>query len=224
MLWNGISCLATVTIMIVSDQIIETLEKRLGRLHARQRLGIERDHEAQVFGQGLNFFHIENLPSSHVFIRAALMLTGLYWRGLKNAGKVELRHNYIKSPELPKSFDGFTVLQLSDLHVEMSTDAVECVESLLGDVTYDLAVLTGDYRGQTFGSTKQHWREWRACVPVSSGRSMVCWGTTILFGWCRVWKSWAYACSSMKARPSSAGAIAFTWPALMTPIITGWTI
>jgi uncharacterized protein len=152
MLWDGISCLGTVTIMIVSDQIIETLEKRLGRLHARQRLGIERDHEAQVFGQGLNFFHIENLPSSHVFIRAALMLTGLYWRGLKNARKVELRHNYIKSPELPKSFDGFTVLQLSDLHVEMSTDAVECVESLLGDVTYDLAVLTGDYRGSTFGS------------------------------------------------------------------------
>jgi hypothetical protein len=136
----------------MNDLIIETLEKRLGRLHARQRLGIERDHEAQVFGQGLNFFHIENLPSSHVFIRTALMLTGLYWRGLKNAGKVELRHNYIKSPELPKPFDGFTVLQLSDLHVEMNTDAVERVGGLLRDVTYDVSVLTGDYRGQTFGS------------------------------------------------------------------------
>jgi len=150
-LWNGISALGTVMIMMTSDQITETLEKRLGRLHARQRLGIERDHEAQVFGQGLNFFHIENLPSSHVFIRAALMLTGLYWRGLKNAGKVELRHNYIKSPELPKPFDGFKVLQLSDLHVEMSTDAVQRVGELLRDVTYDLSVLTGDYRGQTFG-------------------------------------------------------------------------
>jgi hypothetical protein len=26
---------------------------RLGRLHARSRLGIEADHEAQVFGQGI---------------------------------------------------------------------------------------------------------------------------------------------------------------------------
>jgi hypothetical protein len=43
------------------DDIEEKLEKRLGHLHARQRLGIEMDHEAQVFGQGLNFFHIENL-------------------------------------------------------------------------------------------------------------------------------------------------------------------
>ena len=32
------------------------LEKRLGRLHARLRLGIEADHEAQVFGQGINYF------------------------------------------------------------------------------------------------------------------------------------------------------------------------
>ena len=28
------------------------LEKRLGRLHAKQRLGVETDHEAQVFGHG----------------------------------------------------------------------------------------------------------------------------------------------------------------------------
>jgi hypothetical protein len=44
-----------------NDEMLATLEKRLGRLHARQRLGIEKDHEAQIFGQGLNFFHIENL-------------------------------------------------------------------------------------------------------------------------------------------------------------------
>jgi predicted nucleic acid-binding protein len=31
------------------------LEQRLGRLHAKQRLGIEKDHEAQIFGQGINF-------------------------------------------------------------------------------------------------------------------------------------------------------------------------
>ena len=35
------------------EDIDERLEKRLGRLHARLRLGIEADHEAQVFGQGI---------------------------------------------------------------------------------------------------------------------------------------------------------------------------
>jgi hypothetical protein len=80
------------------DDLIKTLEKRLGRLHARQRLGIETDHEAQVFGQGLNFFHIENLRSSHFLIRMALMMTGLYRRGLSNAKDVQLRQNYKTDP------------------------------------------------------------------------------------------------------------------------------
>ena len=51
--------------MTTSDDMSDTLEKRLGRLHARQRLGVEKDHEAQIFGQGLNFFHIGNATFSH---------------------------------------------------------------------------------------------------------------------------------------------------------------
>jgi predicted MPP superfamily phosphohydrolase len=135
----------------MNDHIMEILEKRLGRVHARQRLGIEKDHEAQVFGQGLNFFHIENLPSSHFVIRAVLMATGLYWRGRRNAAQVRLRHNPILSPDVPRSFDGFTILQLSDLHLDMSEAAMEQVVNLLQDMTYDMCVLTGDYRGKTYG-------------------------------------------------------------------------
>jgi predicted MPP superfamily phosphohydrolase len=48
------------------------------------------------------------------------MATGLYWRGVSNAAKVEVKHNSIPSPDLPASFDGFIILQLSDLHVDMS--------------------------------------------------------------------------------------------------------
>jgi hypothetical protein len=42
------------------EAVLNKLERRLGRLHAKLRLGIEMDHEAQIFGQGINFFHIEN--------------------------------------------------------------------------------------------------------------------------------------------------------------------
>lgn len=133
------------------DANLTMLESRLGRRHARARLGIEKDHEAQVFGQGINFFHIENLPLSHAVISAVLMATGLYWRGLSNAAKVELRENLIVSPRLPKAFDGFTILQLSDLHVEMSEGAMDRVVALLKDASYDLCVLTGDYRAKTWG-------------------------------------------------------------------------
>jgi hypothetical protein len=133
------------------DDMLATLEERLGRLHARQRLGIEKDHEAQIFGQGLTFFHPENATLSHALIRGVLMLTGLYWRGLSNSAKVELRHHRIVTPDLPASFDGFTILQLSDLHVELSEAAMERVAELASSVSYDICVLTGDYRAQTFG-------------------------------------------------------------------------
>ncbi len=37
----------------MTEAIFSKLEQRLGRLHAKLRLGIETDHEAQIFGQGI---------------------------------------------------------------------------------------------------------------------------------------------------------------------------
>lgn len=133
------------------DATREALEARLGRLHARQRLGIEKDHEAQVFGQGLNFFHPENLTLSHALIRWILKLTGTYGRGARNAAKVELRHHRVEAANLPRPFDGFTILHISDLHSDMSEPAMARVIELTAGLTYDLCVVTGDYRGLTFG-------------------------------------------------------------------------
>ena len=108
----------TLTQAMTNQDIQTILEQRLGP-HA-QRLEIEK--EAQVVGQGIRFFP-ENLALSSVLIRAVLMATGLYWRGICNASKVAIRHNRIDSPHLPNAFDGFTIVQLSDLHVEMSEGA-----------------------------------------------------------------------------------------------------
>jgi uncharacterized protein len=127
------------------------LEARLGRLHARQRLGVERDHEAQVFGQGLNFFHIENSRLSALAIELILKATGLYWRGRKNAERVEVRSNRVLARALPRSFDGFAILHLSDLHCDMSERAMRRVAEIVPTLSYDLCVLTGDFRGPTFG-------------------------------------------------------------------------
>ena len=85
----------------MDEAVLNKLEARLGRLHARQRLGIETDHEAQIFGQGINFFHIENWYSIHSVIRTTLKLTGLYWRGRKNAEQIQVRHNHIGVKLLP---------------------------------------------------------------------------------------------------------------------------
>ena len=130
---------------------IMQLELRLGRVHARQRLGIEKDYE-DIFGHGINFFHPENWYSIHSFMRNALRLTGLYWRGLKNTERIQVRHNAITLHNLPALFDGFTILQISDLHVDMNPGAMQRLIELLHEVKYDICVLTGDFRGKTFGA------------------------------------------------------------------------
>ena len=135
----------------MDKDILRKLEQRLGPLYARQRLGIETDHEAQVFGQGLNFFHIENWYLSEPLIRNALRLTGLYWRARRNAERVELRRNMLRAKALPPRFDGYAVLHLSDLHVEMNEGAMRRTIELIDGLAYDLCVLTGDYRAETFG-------------------------------------------------------------------------
>ena len=135
----------------MKNELFAILEQRLGRLHARQRLGIESDHEAQIFGQGLNFFHIENWYSIHSVIRAILKLSGLYWRGRKNAERILLKTNDVRRERLPSLFDGFTILHISDTHVDMNPRAMVRLEKLAAGLEYDICVLTGDFRGKTFG-------------------------------------------------------------------------
>ncbi|MGH6875743.1 MAG: metallophosphoesterase [Rhizomicrobium sp.] len=136
---------------IENDEMLPVLERRLGRFYARQRLGIEQDHEARVFGYGLNFFHPENWYAAHYWIALALKLTGLYWRGRRNAVRVQLRHNRVVIPDLPVQFDGFVILQLSDLHIDTNPDAMARAMELIKAARYDICVLTGDFRGKTSG-------------------------------------------------------------------------
>ena len=133
------------------EDILAKLAQRLGRVHAKQRLGIETDHEAQVFGQGINFFHIENWYSVHSVIRNTLKLAGLYARGKRNAERIFVRHNDVWFEELPPLFDGFAILHISDMHVDMNEVAMRHLAELVNDLRYDVCVLTGDFRGKTFG-------------------------------------------------------------------------
>lgn len=133
------------------DDIDERLNSRLGRIHARQRLGIEDGSLPRIFGKGINFFHPENWYSGHAVIRYLLKFSGFYWRGRRNALDIQIRYNDIHLPHLPSSFKGFKILHLSDLHVDMYPAATEALMKTIQQLEYDLCVITGDYRAWTFG-------------------------------------------------------------------------
>ncbi|MCP5427150.1 MAG: metallophosphoesterase [Chromatiaceae bacterium] len=132
-------------------EIVQKLEQRLGAVHARQRLGIESELAPQVFSKRLNFFHPENWYSLPALMRYTLRLAGLYGRGQRNALDIQVRHNEIYLKNLPPAFDGFTLLHLSDLHADLNPPAIAALARLVSQLNYDACVLTGDYRGATFG-------------------------------------------------------------------------
>jgi predicted MPP superfamily phosphohydrolase len=124
--------------------------RRLGETHAERRLVSEWKQEAQSGHQGTGFSFRE-IAAAELLIRSTLIASGLYRRGLRNAARVEVRRNRFTSLRLPKSFDGFTLLHLSDLHADMSHIAMRHVAHLVKDLHYDLCVFTGDFRGKMFG-------------------------------------------------------------------------
>lgn len=130
---------------------LQDIIKRIGAGHVERRLSIETDHEAQLFGQGLILFNIENWRKAPWIIRNALKLTGLYGRARRNADQVVVRRTTIACDKLPAAFDNFTILHLSDLHADISEGAMGRVLRMVGTLRYDICVLTGDYRGATYG-------------------------------------------------------------------------
>jgi predicted MPP superfamily phosphohydrolase len=127
----------------------DQLAQRFGSRFVRQRLGIEDDHEARArrgCGQRLRRWYL-----SPVLVRRALKLSGLYWHARNNAERIRVRRHSLFLRRLPAAFDGYTILQISDLHVDISPGPMRRLAELLPRLSYDLCVLTGDYRGRTYG-------------------------------------------------------------------------
>ncbi len=133
------------------DAVPTIAESRLDPRYVARRRGVERDHEAQVFGQSRLGFNLENAERAKTAIRWAVRLALLEKRGARNAAAVTLRRHRLASPRLPAAFDGFRILHLSDLHADMSAPALARTAALAAEAEAELCVLTGDFRGPTAG-------------------------------------------------------------------------
>lgn len=130
---------------------LQSVVDRIGAEHVERRLKVETEHEAQIFGQGLIIFNLENWYSAPWIIGSALKLMGLYNRARHNADQIAIKTNLLEFESLPPAFANFTILHLSDLHADISEGAMQHLIGIVGDLKYDICVLTGDYRGKTYG-------------------------------------------------------------------------
>lgn len=75
-----------------------------------------------------------------------LHLLNLYQKGTRNAENIVLREIPLYFSRLPQAFEGFTIMHLSDLHIDGMKGIEDRILQVLDHKTVDLCVLTGDYR------------------------------------------------------------------------------
>jgi predicted MPP superfamily phosphohydrolase len=81
-----------------------------------------------------------------------LKATGHYRKGYGNAKTIHVTKLELKFPNLPPAFNGFTILHLSDLHIDSIPGFASILIHKLKNLKFDICLLTGDYRRDISGS------------------------------------------------------------------------
>ena len=150
---------------------ISALRERLGpRLHAK-RLQRQADKLARLIHQGEGIFKLEKIFPFDPFLAALLRLLGLREKWRAAFLDVRVVERQWKFPNLPPFFDGFRLLQLSDLHADLDPALTPVVAELVSRTPHDAAVVTGDYRDGIEGDFAASMEEVaKICAPLAKTR------------------------------------------------------
>ena len=110
-------------------------------------------------------FNLSSLIYNRMLVSTAFRLLGRYEQGLANALRPELTEHEIVCPTLPKAFEGFTLLLLTDLHLDGLPGLTDLVLARIGQRSFDLCLIGGDIRMETYGPIAPCLRELRLLLP-----------------------------------------------------------
>ena len=131
----------------MDPNLYQRLEQRIGRDHLKKRVGRQVDFAAKFYAKGgYASFHLENVELLPVILKFLLKMLLLYRRGKENALDYRVEHVRVIIENLPREFNGFRLLQLSDTHADGIADGGRKLISILERIEADLCVLTGDFR------------------------------------------------------------------------------
>ena len=132
---------------MMDNDIYKKLATRIGEEHLSKRMIRQVDLAAKFYAKGgYASFHLENTELVYVILKYLLKAMGIYQRGLDNAldYKVEVVNVFLE--KLPPQFEGFKILQLSDIHADVINDNGQKLIHILNKLEFDLCVITGDFR------------------------------------------------------------------------------
>lgn len=109
------------------------------RLQQLSRFARERGYDST-----LDYF----LPA----VNLSLKWCGILGRGQANAMNIVLKEYELTFKHLPSAFDGYTVLHLTDLHLDSLPGVEKAICEKIQDLEPDLCVMSGDYRWKSRGA------------------------------------------------------------------------
>lgn len=137
----------------VTHEERKKLKRRIGTQRYHARLKMEFDRELKMGGI------IRWCPMAWLrpIASIGLHLTGLWWPGRRNYLSVRVREETFTLARLPASFDGFTILHLSDLHFDLDRDFPAVLARVLETIRgrYDIVAITGDFNNYTVHRTTE---------------------------------------------------------------------
>lgn len=125
------------------------LSRRLGKARLRKRLQTQVWHVAGEAHQDDLLFGLDRVLDIDLLVERLARLLGIYHWGYRNFLDIRVNEHHLRHPELPAALDGFRLLQLSDLHLDLDVRLLDAIQARLAEVDYDLVVLTGDFRNTT---------------------------------------------------------------------------
>jgi len=115
--------------------------------------------------RGRGSFHLENLRIVRTILVFMLTAMHLRARGEQNARKPLLKRITVALGSLPDAFEGYTLLHLSDLHLDGVAGLGAYLAAMLEPLRPDLCVMTGDYRFEIDGPCRPACREMAEVLP-----------------------------------------------------------
>lgn len=130
---------------------MEGFAARMGEEEYVRRMRLEDTLQATCGqGQGKGIFRLERWISVSSVVKTCLQFSGLWSRAYRNYLDIQVEEKEWFFSTLPDSFDGFRILQLTDLHADLDEQFPAAVAAVVRDIDCDLAVVTGDFRACTF--------------------------------------------------------------------------
>jgi predicted MPP superfamily phosphohydrolase len=88
-------------------------------------------------------------------LRLGFKLCGVWQRGLANGLDICYRTVELEFARLPRAFDGYRILQISDPHFDACDGLAQAIVRTVAGAEVDLCVLTGDFRNAERGPFTQ---------------------------------------------------------------------